>query len=158
MQAEWRVAAILNESLADTMRFAAWYLAEGAHSLLLFFDNPRDPAIGILGDHPRIECVPCTPAFWESIGIRPDARFVKRQNAALTHAYRNTDEPWFLNVDADEFLHVRGAVHWRLSRRSGRRHRGCARGNGRGSRRAKPCAGAVPPADAARCGQAGLPR
>ncbi len=108
MQAEWRVAAILNEGLADTMRFAAWYLAEGAHSVLLFFDNPRDPAIGILGDHPRIECVPCTPDFWESIGIRPDARFVKRQNAALTHAYRNTEEPWFLNVDADEFLHVQG--------------------------------------------------
>ena len=108
MEAQWRVAAILNESLADTMRFAAWYLTEGAHSLLLFFDDPRDPAIAILGDHPRIECVPCTPAFWEGIGIRPDARFVKRQNAALTHAYRNTAAPWFLNVDADEFLFVRG--------------------------------------------------
>lgn len=108
MQVDWRAAAILNESLADTMRFAAWYLAEGAHSLLLFFDNPEDPAIGVLGAHPRIDCVPCTAAFWERIGIAADAPFVKRQNAALTHAYHDTSEPWFLNVDADEFLLVEG--------------------------------------------------
>ncbi len=108
MQGEWRAAAILNESLADTLRFAAWYLAEGANSLLLLFDNPQDPAIGVLGDHPRVECVRCTPEFWEMLGMAPEANFPKRQNAALTWAYHRTDEPWFLNVDADEFLHVAG--------------------------------------------------
>ena len=108
MQGEWRAAAILNESLADTLRFAAWYLAEGATSLLLLFDDPRDPAIGVLGDHPRIDCVPCTPEFWAMLGMTPDIPFPKRQNAALTWAYHRTEEPWFLNVDADEFLHVEG--------------------------------------------------
>jgi len=108
MQGEWRAAAILNESLADTRRFAAWYLAEGANSLLLLFDNPQDPAIGVLGDHPRIDCVRCTPEFWEMLGMTPETNFPKRQNAALTWAYHRTDEPWFLNVDADEFLHVEG--------------------------------------------------
>lgn len=108
MQGDWRAAAILNESLADTLRFAAWYLAEGASSLLLLFDNPEDPAIGVLGEHPRIDCVACTPAFWDSLGMAPDANFSKRQNAALTWAYHRTPEPWFLNVDADEFLHVEG--------------------------------------------------
>lgn len=108
MQVDWRAAAILNESLADTMRFAAWYLAEGAHSLLLFFDDPGAPAIGVLGAHPRITCVPCTADFWDGIGVAPDAPFVKRQNAALTHAYHITGETWFLNVDADEFLMVDG--------------------------------------------------
>ncbi|MGD9863024.1 MAG: glycosyltransferase family 2 protein [Pseudodonghicola sp.] len=108
MQGEWRAAAILNESLADTLRFAAWYLAGGASSLLLMFDNPQDPAIGVLGDHPRIDCVACTPEFWAMLGMAPDANFPKRQNAALTWAYHRTPEPWFLNVDADEFLHVEG--------------------------------------------------
>jgi len=108
MQGEWRTAAILNESLSDTLRFAAWYLEQGASSLLLMFDNPQDPAIGALGDHPRIDCVPCTPAFWEGLGLTPDTSFPKRQNAALTWAYHRTDEPWFLNVDADEFLYVEG--------------------------------------------------
>ncbi len=108
MRGDWRAAAILNESLADTLRFAAWYLAEGANSLLLLFDNPQDPAIGVLGDHPRIDCVRCTPEFWAGLGLTPDTNFPKRQNAALTWAYHRTDEPWFLNVDADEFLHIEG--------------------------------------------------
>ncbi|WP_280960244.1 glycosyltransferase family 2 protein [Antarcticimicrobium sediminis] len=90
------------------MRFAAWYLSGGASSLLLMFDNPQDPAIGVLGDHPRIECVPCTPEFWAMLGMTPDTNFPKRQNAALTWAYHRTDEPWFLNVDADEFLYIEG--------------------------------------------------
>ncbi|TDK52662.1 glycosyltransferase family 2 protein [Antarcticimicrobium luteum] len=108
MQGEWRAAAILRESLDDTLRFVAWYLDQGAHSLLLLFDNPQDPAIGVLGDHPRIECVPCTPEFWEMLGRAPDSNFPKRQNAALTWAYLRTEEPWFLNVDADEFLYLEG--------------------------------------------------
>ncbi|MDK3018652.1 glycosyltransferase family 2 protein [Pseudodonghicola flavimaris] len=108
MQGEWRAAAILNEGLADTLRFAAWYLSEGAHSLLLMFDNPQDPAIGVLDPDPRITCIPCTAEFWRDLGMAPDANFPKRQNAALTWAYRQTREPWFLNVDADEFLYVEG--------------------------------------------------
>lgn len=108
MQGDWRAAAILRESPEDTLRFAAWYLDQGASSLLLMFDDPEDPAIAVLDDHPRIDCVPCTPAFWEGLGWAPDANFPKRQNAALTWAYHRTEEPWFLNVDADEFLYVEG--------------------------------------------------
>ena len=108
MQGEWRAAAILRESLADTLRFAAWYLDRGANSLLLLFDDPGDPAIAILRDHPRIDCVACTPEFWERLGWAPGANFPKRQNAALSWAYQRTEEPWFLNVDADEFLHIEG--------------------------------------------------
>lgn len=108
MSSVWRVAAILNEPLPDTLRFAAWYLDEGADRLTLFFDNPQDPAIGVLGSHPRIDCIACTPQFWEDLGLTQDARFPKRQNAALTSAYRAQTDGWFLNVDADEFLFVEG--------------------------------------------------
>ncbi|GHH03860.1 glycosyltransferase family 2 protein [Pseudodonghicola xiamenensis] len=108
MSGEWRVAAILNESLSDTMRFAAWYLAEGASSLLLMFDDPRDPAMDVLAAHPKIDCIGCTAGFWRDLGMAPDANFPKRQNAALTWAYGRTAEPWFLNVDADEFLYIEG--------------------------------------------------
>ena len=69
MSGEWRVAAILNESLSDTMRFAAWYLAEGASSLLLMFDDPRDPAMDVLTAHPKIDCVGCTAGFWRDLGM-----------------------------------------------------------------------------------------
>ena len=106
MTATWRVGAILNETLADTLRFAAWYLEAGADGLTLMFDNPQDPAIGVLGDHPKITCIPCTPDFWEGLGLTQDTRFPKRQNFALSHIYRSTSEDWLLNVDADEFVYV----------------------------------------------------
>lgn len=106
MTATWRVGAILNETLADTLRFAAWYLEAGADGLTLMFDNPQDPAIGVLEAHPKITCIPCTPEFWEELGLTQDTRFPKRQNFALSHIYRTTSEDWLLNVDADEFVYV----------------------------------------------------
>ncbi|MCE8553178.1 glycosyltransferase family 2 protein [Ruegeria pomeroyi] len=106
MTAPWRVGAILNEPLPDTLRFAAWYLEAGAEGLTLLFDNPHDPAIPVLSTHPRIDCVACTPEFWADLGLTPETRFTKRQNAALTWAYRRQTEGWLLNVDADEFMWV----------------------------------------------------
>jgi hypothetical protein len=106
MTVTWHVGAILNEPLSDTLRFAAWYLDAGADGLTLLFDNPRDPAIGVLGDHPKITCIPCTPEFWQARGLRQDVRFTKRQNAALTWAYQQQTCDWFLNVDTDEFMYV----------------------------------------------------
>ncbi|MEM7318261.1 MAG: glycosyltransferase family 2 protein [Pseudomonadota bacterium] len=106
MTATWRVGAILNESLADTLRFSAWYLEQGASGLTLLFDNPQDPAIGVLDSHPLITCVRCTAAFWDQLGHSQDVRFTKRQNAGLNWIYRQTGEDWLLNVDGDEFLYV----------------------------------------------------
>jgi len=106
MTVTWHVGAILNEPLSETLRFAAWYLDAGADGLTLMFDNPQDPAIGVLGDHPKITCIPCTPEFWQARGLTQDTRFTKRQNAALTWAYGQQTCDWLLNVDADEFMHV----------------------------------------------------
>ena len=98
------VAAILKEPVAVTLRFAAWYLDQGADRVRLFFDDPSDPAIPLVQDHPGIDAQPCTQDFWDRVGIAPDARFTRRQNLALTVAYRETAEGWFLNVDADELV------------------------------------------------------
>ncbi|WP_093034938.1 glycosyltransferase family 2 protein [Ruegeria marina] len=106
MTPEWRVGAILNEPLSDTLRFAAWYLEAGAAGLILLFDNPDDPAQRVLSAIPEITCIPCTPSFWADLGLTPDTRFTKRQNAALSWVYRSLPVGWLLNVDADEFLHV----------------------------------------------------
>ncbi|WP_460272597.1 glycosyltransferase family 2 protein [Celeribacter sp. ULVN23_4] len=107
MRETWQVACILKEDLKVTLRFVAWYLDMGADRVTLLFDDPNDPAIELLQDLPRVECLPCTEAFWkERIGVRPGARFTRRQNAALTHIYRNTEQDWLLNVDADELLYI----------------------------------------------------
>lgn len=107
---DWRVGAILKEPLADTLRFVAWYLEVGADGLTLFFDDPEDPAIDVLRDHPKVTCVPCTPEFWRNIGVEPDVRFTRRQNLAVTSAYVQQKDGWFLNVDSDEFLYLQSGT------------------------------------------------
>ena len=105
MSVKWYVGAILKEPLDVTLRFVAWYLEQGAEQIALYFDDPVDPAADLLKDHPKITVNPCTPEFWRRIGICPDRPFVKRQNRALTHAYNQFQEGWFLNVDSDEFMY-----------------------------------------------------
>ncbi len=105
----WRVGAIMNEPLKEVLKFCAWYLALGADELTICFDNPHDPAIEALSEHPRVRCIPCTPAFWQSLGLTAESAFVKRQNAALTWIYGQYPDGWLLNVDADEFMYFEWA-------------------------------------------------
>lgn len=102
----FRVAAVVKEPVAILRRFTDWYLAAGAARVVLYFDDPDDPAIASVTGDPRIEAIRCTPDFWRGIGQEADARFTLRQNAAITAAYAETDEDWLLVVDADELVHV----------------------------------------------------
>jgi hypothetical protein len=86
----------------------SWYLREGADRIILCFDDPEDPAISVLQDHPAVECVPCTTAFWQGIGINPKVRFARRQNLVMSHFYRQQADGWFFYVDGDELLHLQG--------------------------------------------------
>jgi hypothetical protein len=107
VSATWHVASVLKEPLNVTLRFVAWYLDQGAERITLFFDDPQDPAIGVLSDTPEVTCIACTPDFWDTLGLSPEVRFTKRQNAAITSAYRRQRDGWLLNVDSDEFLALR---------------------------------------------------
>lgn len=102
----FRVAAIVNEPLHVLSRFVSWHLETGATGITLFFDNPDDPAIEHCAADPRVSPVRCTPEFWEGIGQDPAARFTRRQNAAMTEAYRRTNEDWLLVLDADELVYL----------------------------------------------------
>ena len=93
----WRVGAILRENLSDTLKFASWYLEAGANGITLVFDDPEDPALSLLADHPKIDVFAATPDFWLELGRDPADAFTKRQNAALNWIYRYTEEDWLLN-------------------------------------------------------------
>ncbi len=102
MTQTWRVGAIMREPLDAVARFVGWYRRLGAEEIVIFFDDPEDPALVEFAN--EINGIPCPPTFWEGLGRRPDAPFVKRQNAALTWLYQQYADGWLLNVDADEFL------------------------------------------------------
>lgn len=102
------VSTILREPPERVMRFVAWYLAQDADRIVLCFDDPDDPSIDMLAGIKRVECIRCTPDFWQGIGIKPDARFSKRQNRAMAYVYSTVAAGWLLNVDCDELVHLRG--------------------------------------------------
>ncbi|WP_227284067.1 glycosyltransferase family 2 protein [Boseongicola sp. H5] len=108
MTGAFTVAAIMREPLPVLTRFLNWYRAQGAGRMILFLDDPDDPALPYLRTIPEVDARPCDAAFWTRLGLPPGARFTRRQNAALTLAYHETSEGWFLNVDADELMRFEG--------------------------------------------------
>jgi hypothetical protein len=109
---KWSVVAIVKEPQAVLERFVAWYLHQGADRILLYFDDPNDPGIAQMARHaPRVQCTPCTRAFWEKLGVADAPNFTRRQNAAMMHGYARIPEGWVGVVDADElFLPVSGTL------------------------------------------------
>jgi hypothetical protein len=101
------VATIAREPWPILNRFLRWHLDQGAARIILFLDDPEDPCLLRLSGEPRLQVHPCTPALWARAGVKPDARFTRRQRAALTLAYRELAEGWLLVLDADELMWFR---------------------------------------------------
>ncbi len=101
------VATIAREPWPILNRFLAWHLDQGADRIILYLDDPDDPAIPKLQGEPRIDFRRCTPAFWAGHGLAPDARFTRRQRCVLSEAYGGLSEGWLLVVDADELMWLR---------------------------------------------------
>jgi hypothetical protein len=101
------VATIAREPWPVLSRFLGWHLAQGADRIILYLDDPEDPAIPRLKGEPRIDVRPCTSELWAGLGITAGARFTRRQRAVLAQAYASVAEGWMLVVDADELMWVR---------------------------------------------------
>lgn len=101
------VATIAREPWPILNRFLSWHLNQGAEKIILYLDDPDDPALPRLAAEPRIDARPCTPAFWASLGLSTDARFTRRQRAVLSQAYGELEDGWLLVVDADELMWIR---------------------------------------------------
>ncbi|MEP5729827.1 MAG: glycosyltransferase family 2 protein [Sulfitobacter sp.] len=102
------VGAVMRETLGTTLAFVSWYLREGADCVVICFDDPEDPAINVLRATKNVLCIPCTKGFWRGIGVAASARFPKRQNRAMQFIYRSLKGGWFMNVDGDELVHLKG--------------------------------------------------
>ncbi len=107
MSAAFTVATIAREPWPVLNRFLSWHLAQGAERIILYLDDPDDPSLPRLNGEPRIDIRPCTPAFWASLGLRPDTRFTRRQRSVLTQAYADVTDGWLLVIDADELMWAR---------------------------------------------------
>ncbi|MCU4653692.1 glycosyltransferase family 2 protein [Roseibacterium sp. SDUM158016] len=101
------VATIAREPMPVMRRFVEWHLACGAARIVLFFDNPDDPAVRVFSGEPRLDIRPCTASFWIGLRMSPTARFTRRQRAAMSLAYSDAATDWVLVLDADERMWIR---------------------------------------------------
>ncbi|WP_439138656.1 glycosyltransferase family 2 protein [Roseicyclus sp.] len=102
------IITIAREPTAVLARFLAWHLSQGAARIIVFLDDPDDPAQNSLAGDPRVVFRPCTASLWAAMGVAPHARFTKRQRAAMTAAYREVETGWVMILDADELMWFAG--------------------------------------------------
>jgi Glycosyl transferase family 2 len=99
------IVTVAKEPLKVMLRFVAWHRERGADHIRIYLDDPDDPVIPALEGVDYLTLIRCTPEFWGSVGVDPQDRFTKRQNAALTHGYRATPAGWVGVIDADELFY-----------------------------------------------------
>jgi hypothetical protein len=100
----WAVATIMRERPETVRRFVDWYLKLGARQIFLFFDNPYDLSVNQIIKEPGVHVLRGTTAFWQHLGLKPQAHFPARRDHAMNYAYGICTQPWMLCVDADELL------------------------------------------------------
>jgi hypothetical protein len=87
--------------------------ALGADRIVMYFDDPQDPALAALQREELVTCVPCTKEHWSSLGLRADASIEDRQVANANHALsllRRQGFQWFIHIDSDELIQCEGGL------------------------------------------------
>ncbi|MGV6850154.1 MAG: glycosyltransferase family 2 protein [Marinibacterium sp.] len=100
----WGLTATIKAPAGDILRFAAWHLAQGAHRLYLYLDEPSE-AFDTLKAHPKIRVTTCDETWWQKQGGKRPVKHQVRQSKNASHAYtRKRDVDWLIHMDVDEFL------------------------------------------------------
>jgi hypothetical protein len=99
----------LRAPFEETLQFVHYHLNVGLDRVILFFDDPEDPAADAVEGYERVTAVRCDRAHWAASGL-PEAPVVEdRQiyNANLGLAMARAEGyGWVIHMDSDELLHV----------------------------------------------------
>jgi hypothetical protein len=115
-----RICAVttLKADLAQTLAFANYHLNIGVDWIVLFFDNPADPAIDSLRSHSRVTCIPCDDEYWRSHDESAIHSIESKQIANATRALdmaRERGFQWIVHIDCDELLYSNESIQAILS-------------------------------------------
>lgn len=104
MSVNWGVVATVKAAPQEVMAFAAHHLGLGARRVWLHFDDPDDPAAGVLEGCDGVRVVRCDARYWKRLcGARPE-RHQERQTRNATRVFRRAPVDWLAHFDVDEFL------------------------------------------------------
>jgi hypothetical protein len=113
--------ATVRSPVNELIEFISHHLAAGIDAIILFFDDPHDPAAASLAAHPQVQSIVCDARYWDQRRIvRPEnieTRQIANVNFGL-HLARARSCDWIIHLDADELLVTPSAIGTVLSRYS----------------------------------------
>jgi hypothetical protein len=102
------VVSTVRSTADELLEFTHYHLNVGIDQILLFFDDPQDPALAVLdGVSPRVIAFRCDTAFWRAQRVKRPSIIEHRQlvNANLALAWaRQHRFDWIIHIDSDELL------------------------------------------------------
>ena len=119
-------ASLVKSPIDRLTEWVAYHLNVGIDEMHLFFDDPDDPGIAALRDHPRVHCYPCDEAFWSARPVpgatQPPVVVEDKQHAALYFLMNGPElrADWLAHIDSDELIWAPGDVRAALERECGR--------------------------------------
>lgn len=101
--ASFSTVSLMRESPEVVLRFASYYVREGAEEVLVYYDGA--PPAELSGSEPAgLAVIACDDAFWAKTGgLRPVA-LEERQAAVYRLGLARCRSAWLLVVDADEYV------------------------------------------------------
>ncbi len=116
----WGIITTLKCDAQQTIEFVNYYLNNNVDYILLYFDNPDDPAIILLQDQVKITCIPCTESHWNTISlVEHKCVFERKQLSNIRQGkeiLKNKGIQWAISVDSDELLYVFGNKNITINR------------------------------------------
>lgn len=106
---DWAIVATVKAPADKVLAFVAYHLWLGARQILLYFDDPLDPAADAVQPFARVSATRCTEAYWSERGGRHE-RHQNRQSRNARDAYHRADADWLTHIDVDEFILTRRPV------------------------------------------------
>jgi glycosyltransferase involved in cell wall biosynthesis len=113
MTAKVCIIATIKAPLRETICFVNYHLNLGIDGIILFLDDPQDPAAEALSDYIRVHAIKCDNAYWTSRRIEVPATSVLRQTLNVNYGIKLAGKigfDWAIYIDGDELLMPDGDI------------------------------------------------
>ncbi len=109
----------LRESVIQTLAFVNYHLNVGIDKVILFLDDPKDPAYAKLENHPNVLCYRCDDDYWNQFDIEDSPPIEVRQDCNTRTALdwaREHDYQWIIHIDSDELIYCNSDIKQELDK------------------------------------------
>jgi hypothetical protein len=107
MTAKVCVIATVRANARDTIGFVNCHLNSGIEEIILFLDDPADPAAELLCGYAHVRPIRCDQAYWAARGAEAPGVAQERQEINVNHGVKLAAErgfDWIIHIGSDELL------------------------------------------------------